>query len=345
MRSFLGLKRYFLAVLVLLSHTGWAVGGGNPGVLAVVMFYATSGYVMFHLVQRHYLPKAKTWRFYGDRLMRIYPQYAVYALSGLTWWLLVGRETLFLQHSPAWVDGINNLLIVPLNFFMFNQADRWTLVPPAWSLGAELCFYAMAPWLVRHWAWALRLAALSFLIQALTWWGFLHSDWWGYRLLPGVLWVFVLGMWVARQQLAGQVMGWGRMGRVHLTLSLLLIAMAVLAWQGRLMRPYHFEVLLGASLALVLLVHLTRLAATPHDAWSRWDQRLGNWSYGMFLNHFMLIWFMSWDETPMTWAQRGALVVASTLLSALTFHGLERPVLRCRRRWRGEAGQSPVGEN
>jgi NAD(P)-dependent dehydrogenase (short-subunit alcohol dehydrogenase family) len=52
----MGTLRFILALLVMLSHTGLTVGGLNPGVASVVVFYAISGYVMSALVAKHFLP-------------------------------------------------------------------------------------------------------------------------------------------------------------------------------------------------------------------------------------------------------------------------------------------------
>ena len=50
----MGILRFILAILVLLSHTGVSLLGLNPGVMAVIVFYAISGYVMAALIKRHY---------------------------------------------------------------------------------------------------------------------------------------------------------------------------------------------------------------------------------------------------------------------------------------------------
>jgi peptidoglycan/LPS O-acetylase OafA/YrhL len=155
----MGTLRFILALLVMLSHTGLTVGGLNPGVASVVVFYAISGYVMSALVAKHFSQPGQARYFYIDRLARIYPQYLFYAAAAAVWFFTIGHATPFLQHSPTATDWVNNLLIVPLNFFMFNAADQFSLVPPAWSLGAEVLFYALAPWLWRYWRFAMLLAA------------------------------------------------------------------------------------------------------------------------------------------------------------------------------------------
>lgn len=325
----MGTLRYLLAVLVLLSHAGVNIAGHHPGVMAVAVFYALSGYVMSALIQRHYSQAGTTFRFYLDRLLRIYPQYAIYALAAALWFGVTAQRTDFLQHEPGLQDLLNNLLIVPLNYFMYNGAERFTLIPPAWSLGAELFFYLLAPWLWRHWNVTLGLAAASMVVQVLAWHGVLHSDWWGYRLLPGVLWIFVLGMAMHRLH-AAQDNHHAR--RLTLAVPMLCaIALGYLQLRGQLVRHYTLEVLTGVAVAALALQACTRWPGSA--AWSRLDHHLGNISYGVFLNHFLLMWLLSW-QAPLSAPRLIGLVVCSTVLSICTFQYVEKPVLQWRRHLR-----------
>lgn len=325
----MGTLRYLLAVLVLLSHTGVNLSGHHPGVMAVAVFYAISGYVMSALIQHHYSQAVAAPRFYLDRLLRIYPQYGIYALVTALWYGLTQQSTAFLQHAPSLQDVLNNLFIVPLNYYMVNGADQFTLIPPAWSLGAELLFYLLAPWLWRYWRVTIGLSLVSLGVQVLAWHGVLHSDWWGYRLLPGVLWIFVLGMGMQRLH-AGQQ----QKAAQWLTLAVPVLcglAVCYLWLSGLLARHYTLEVLTGAAIAMPALLACTRWPTSA--PWRRLDHHLGNISYGVFLNHFLLMWLLSW-QAPLNSPQLLGLVVCSTLLSHCTFQWIETPALQWRRRLR-----------
>lgn len=314
----MGTLRFALAIAVLLSHTGLTIGGLNPGVTAVVVFFLISGYVMAALIARHYNTANRTGYFYLDRFARIYPQYALYAAVGALWYFTIGQPTYFLSHPPSPLDWLNNLTIVPLNYFMFNGSDTFALVPPAWSLGVELLFYALVPFLWRHWTLALYLGFCSLVIQALAWHGVLQTDWWGYRLLPGVLWIFLLGMAVHRLRHVG-----------FYTPLIVPVVWAYLSASGKLNQPYHREVLLGIALGAPLVQWLSR-AKRP---WPRLDQQLGDLSYGIFLNHFLLIWLLELSR-PQNWQQWATLILGSITLSALTQRYIEQPVILLRRKWR-----------
>lgn len=337
-------------MLVMLSHTGLTVGGLNPGVASVVVFYAISGYVMSALVAKHFSQPGQAQHFYIDRLARIYPQYLFYAAAAAVWFLAVGRTTPFLQHAPSATDWFNNLLIVPLNFFMFNAADQFSLVPPAWSLGAEVLFYGLAPWLWRYWRIAMLVAACSLGVQALAWHGVLPTDAWGYRLLPGVVWIFVSGMALQRYQQKSAEnsleknppihAAWLRYALWGVPLFSTLTAL-MLGTSDALQTPYNREVLLGFAVALPGIHFLTN-GGVP-SAWQDWDQRLGDWSYGLFLNHFLCMWVLDLakPQTPLQWL---TLIACSVALSVLTQRFLERPcvVWRQKRREAWQLAHNPL---
>jgi peptidoglycan/LPS O-acetylase OafA/YrhL len=104
-----------------------------------------------------------------------------------------------------------------------------------------------------------------------------------------------------------------------------------LSAQGLLVKPYHREVLTGLALAIPLLHALSQRQFPP--VWQRLDNRLGDLSYGIFLNHFLVIWVFDLGQPQQTWAW-ALLIGTSVLLSALSQHLIERPVLLWRRNWR-----------
>lgn len=323
----MGTLRLVLALLVLLSHADFRIAQLNPGVMAVVGFYLISGYVMAGLIHRHYAEPARVPWFYLDRVMRLAPQYLLYAGLALAWYLWVRTPTPFLTRDPSATDLLNNLLVVPLNFYMVNGSDGFVLIPPAWSLGAELQFYLLVPFMCLWPRLGLVLGAGSLAVQGLALHGVLHTDWFGYRLLPGILWVFGIGMllfhWHRAQPRKAAVLAWGA-PLAALALYLYLRSSGLHA------APYHQEVLLGWGLAIPLVHLLARRRAGRWDAWA------GDVSYGVFLNHFLLIWVL-FPGPGRSLAQWLLLAVASVALSMLSQQWLERPVLQWRRRLRTSA--------
>ena len=133
----MGIFRYFLAVLVALSHTYTKIGSYNEGVVAVISFYLISGYVMTLLIEKYYLANIKG--FYWDRAIRLLPQFGFY--TALAWVLLhftfLGNQALPYMNYPE-------CTAMPIlgSFSLFGNNFRQLfgdclLLPQSWSLGLE----------------------------------------------------------------------------------------------------------------------------------------------------------------------------------------------------------------
>jgi peptidoglycan/LPS O-acetylase OafA/YrhL len=316
----LGSLRLILAIAVAASHAGFRIAGLNPGVIAVVGFYLISGYVMAGLIRRHYSQPATAPAFYLDRALRLFPQYFTYLGLALAWQLYTQTENYHLSHPPTAADFINNILIVPLNYYMWNGSDRYTLIPPAWSLGAEIQFYLVAPFLL---IWPKRLLVVGLLslgvyLGALG--GLINSDWYGYRLLPGVLLFFLLGALIQRHH--HQKQDSRAAAIVALVALAATAALGILQLHGTLQQPYNAETLIGLVLGISLLHTLAARAR------ARWDDLAGDLSYGVFLNHFLVLWTIY--PQSMSPGQLPGFLAISIALAWLTQRCIERPLLKWR---------------
>jgi peptidoglycan/LPS O-acetylase OafA/YrhL len=317
----LGTFRLFLALLVAASHTGVSVAGLNPGVMAVIGFYLISGYVTAGLLARHYSHPSQVPSFYLDRAIRLLPQYFFYMLLTLVWLLYSQASTPSLARQPSPVDLLNNLLIVPLNYYMFNHSDQFTLIPPAWSLGSEVQFYLLAP-LVLLWSKRLLAVGLLGLVTygaALA--GVINSEWFGYRLLPGVLLFFLTGAYLQKLHLQ-QCNRALSLGFVALIIASAALALVLLQHNGLLRQPYNLETLLGLMLGLTLLFIL------GGKQQNRLDSLAGDLSYGVFLNHFFILWVL-YPQGVIT-PQLPGFLALSIALSWFTQRFIERPLLKRR---------------
>lgn len=312
----MGLLRLILASMVMLSHMGISFAGLNPGVSSVIVFYMLAGHVVSQLWLRrpaHGGESTALW-FYQDRLWRILPLYCfALIIATALWWL--GAQSPFIGLSPSWHDWLANLLIIPLNYYMYTGQDGFTLLPPAWSLGVELQFYLLVPLLLSRPTLAVAAALLSFAVFILAQLGVLDTDVFGYRLLGGVGFVFLAGTLLGRpDRLSRSCLGLLWLGNVFYAGWLL---------SGDHHQPYNLEVALGFTLGLPLLAVFFKFPRK--GAWQTLQRRAGELSYGVFLLHFPAMWglqMIGLSGHYTAWM----VFLASALLAWVGHSAFERPL-------------------
>jgi peptidoglycan/LPS O-acetylase OafA/YrhL len=315
----MGTYRLLLALAVALSHAGVTfLGGHNPGVVAVISFYLISGYVMTGLVRNYYEDYRKVPLFYLDRMARIFPQYLLFMALAAAGYLFLGFSSYYLS-GVTLACAAANLAAIPLNFFLFSPAiARCMLIPQGWSLGLELMFYLLFPVVLISGRRNLWLA-LSLLVWLAAAFGAIDTDLWGYRLLPGTLFVFLVGSSIFDHQTPSLK------HPAVLILALMAGCTPLLCGLGKMALLYNFEELLGLFIGVPALFLLARCKRTKEDDW------LGNLSYGVFLCHFLVIWTLESLGMPPSAGGNTLVPAASLLLGYFGYVAVERPVLRWRR--------------
>lgn len=314
----MGAYRLLLAILVAISHAGIGVFGYNQGSVAVISFFLLSGFVMTGLVKRYY----NDWRlipeFYLDRISKLFPQFLFYILCVLVALYFTRFNTPFLSDVTP-INICLNILMLPLGIYMYDDLGGCLLIPQAWSLGLEVSFYLLIPFILT--IGGFRIAFVSSLSVFLcAYFGIIHTEFFGFRLLPGTLFIFLCGSMIFEN-------------RKHA----LLIGPIILIWVGAFLlfiftkNNYMKEVLLGFVVGLPI-VWLLRNQKVPREI----DEWMGNMSYGVFLNHFLIIWGMqklfgwhNFDSIKLI-----AMLLASVIFSMVTFMLVEKPILKLRRRLR-----------
>ncbi len=162
---------------------------------AVLFFYIISGFLMSYVLHEKYPPTGNGTRaFFRARFLRIYPLWwAVLALC-----LIVNTPPMprLPELSSVFLfgtDWIVSFAAYPLRYW--NHLPYPTGV--AWTLGAELTFYVMAPWVLRSWRAAMALFAMSFAIRLAVPFLMSKTDFayltWMYCFFPSTLMFFLLG--------------------------------------------------------------------------------------------------------------------------------------------------------
>ncbi len=141
----MGLYRLLLAYMVLYSHMFQPLMGFQIGVVAVISFLLISGYVMTALIRNYYPSISLLGQFYLDRLFRLLPQFYFYAVLIIICAHYFNLRQQGMPNEPSLQSVILQLLVVPLNF---NYQFSSMLIPQAWSLGLEITFYVLFPFVL-----------------------------------------------------------------------------------------------------------------------------------------------------------------------------------------------------
>jgi peptidoglycan/LPS O-acetylase OafA/YrhL len=201
----MGIIRLFLAVIVVADHlrgaalapAGLNINGyyklGLSAPAAVMLFYVISGFLISYALKHKYHDTAA---FYRSRILRIFSLY--WPLFFLMILLDFNQARSVLSWPPNFVCGA---LLIGSDWTVALGArpdDYWGCFPaalaPAWTLGAELTFYAIAPFLLVRWP---RIALGTFAVSAVLRVTVLVTlgpvDTWTYYFFPSTICFFLLG--------------------------------------------------------------------------------------------------------------------------------------------------------
>jgi len=285
-----GYLRFTLAILVMFQHVGvpyMNIYPYNPGVFAVTCFYMLAGFVVTHLLHKLFQSgQSALLQFYAERLLRIFPMYIFMLL------LCIGFLLITDYGNPVWspMALINNLIIIPLNYDpMWDsgilQSPRYTLLPTAWSLGLELQAYLLLPLIVFNRIAKIILAVISLAVFFAADFGFIDTVMYGYSLLPGVFFIFILGSCIYKRTKLPHIAD--RFDKLFPLVCQILCIIGVLGLylDNSLHRFYALEVLVGTLCSVYIITHCAKSLRK-----FALDKALGDLSYGIFLSQYLGIW-------------------------------------------------------
>jgi peptidoglycan/LPS O-acetylase OafA/YrhL len=347
----MGVLRVFLALAVVASHTGdfgflKMMGGGE----AVQLFFVISGFYMSLILDKKYHSNSL---FYSNRFLRLYPAYALVLLATMTWFMI---DWAYTRHRPPpyWIAEANvemaiwqwlalqfsSLTMVGLDLpalfhwksgqgFMFLTfaaesapdgvywAGQFSWISQAWSVGTEMWFYVLAPFLLRrHIVVQTAIASASlFLMIWMT-----STGLQAYFFFPANLWLFIAGSILFRFYQCKyfkyfSIPNWSGFA----ALAYVLFAVCAVGSSSNVV--VHIIALMLIALCLPFLF----------DTFSRkdWDAIIGNLSYPVYLVHALIISVV----TAVFHAGDGIVVaVLSLLVAAFIARYVDDPVSRYRQR-------------
>ena len=224
----MGILRLLLALSVVAAHCG-AIWGFTlvGGQIAVQSFYIISGFYMTLILNEKYIGINNSYQlFISNRFIRLYPIYwtvlittilvcFIIAISSnfknipfafyfsqtnyfsfgfltLTNLIIFGQDVvMFLGINPA-----NGNLFFTKNFLSTNpQLYTFLLIPQAWTLGVELMFYLVAPFIVKRGIkTVITIIIVSLVLRFILYDYFiLKDDPWTYRFFPTEILFFLCG--------------------------------------------------------------------------------------------------------------------------------------------------------
>lgn len=311
----MGFLRTFLAITVVFAHSPWNdglifVGGQN----AVQLFYIISGFLIAHIIRTNPAYGDPS-RFYLNRALRLYPIYFVVAIITLGARLLTSPKffdfyhdipiaaaamlmfsNLFLFGQDCLMfAGVSNSGVVFTTDFLQSDYHLYTglLVPQAWTLGVELSFYVLAPFILRNKALLFLLLAASLAVRcALIAWGPGANDPWTYRFFPAELSLFIFGALANQFLLPFWIKFLESTKEVALPASATIFLIVLFA--SYFLIPVEENI---KRIALYLIFLILLPLAFLYQTASRFDKAIGELSYPIYIGHMLVtMTFGAWAE-------------------------------------------------
>lgn len=320
----MGVLRVILALLVVIDHSSGKLSMFHlpGGVFAVKVFFIISGFYMAMILNKKYIGPGSYSLFISNRFLRIFPIYWV--VIGLTvglsfisfftfndWMRLTPyvaynefmdfRTLAFLGVTNIFLFGQDIVMFLGLNletgslFFTNNfvltnpQLDNFLFIPQAWTIGLELLFYLLAPFVVRKRIRVIMLLiACSIIIRGFIYFNLgLQHDPWTYRFFPTEFALFLLGA------LSFRLYNYidNNPGKIIYNKLIMVIYFFILIFYNYLpnfesgidVKSILFYILTGLSIPSIFLITKT----------SSIDNRIGDLSYPIYIIH-MLVIYISW---------------------------------------------------
>ena len=366
----MGLLRVILALSVVLAHLGgffgWTMAGGFA---AVQMFYIISGFYMATILTEKYDPRKDIAVFYTNRSLRIYAAYfAVLVISLAAYYVMYaagrGGWLQYVIDNAGHIGGWGKLWLLFTNLFIVGQETTlfmtvdegglayssgapggpipvWLMmpVPQAWTLSLELMFYALVPFLARFRTPRLvAIVAASCALRIAVYSAGFQNDPWLSRFFPHELGLFVLGM-LGRRFYDAHIEKISRNAQLIIVVAFFAITLVMRTIMeavdpngihvSSVIWPYY----LSAVVVVPCLFHLTRK--------SKWDGKLGAFSYPVYLIHWIVLVFydafaprFDWPlaASSFGWVRVLACVAMTFALAWVIIVSVEGPMDRYRQR-------------
>lgn len=351
-------------LLVFFYHVTWL----EFGWIGVQLFFVLSGFLITGILidMKSHLAGAPYFiKFYGRRFLRIFPLYYFYLLVMrlIANWMIANR--LRVQYASLFREQFPYALAYVYNFY---AASPWygghtNFLAHLWSLAVEEQFYIIWPLMIflvprKNYKTAFLVVvglSTAFRLAVFVW----GSEFMPPFLAPDPLRViyllpfshldaFALGALLtvtdipkARAQFAAFLFGLPVLGIVA-------DAIVTKSWAGAanfgmpMLLPYAGKSVWGYGLMnylfAVLIFGVARLGWFERFLESRPIAYLGKISYGLYVYHFAVIWFLTTpfgisSLKPLPILNAAAALLVTVLVAGLSYRFLEKPLIDLKDRW------------
>ena len=301
--------RVALAISVVLSHiikTKSSFYQGFGGTNSVEIFFLVSGFYIALILDKTYKSKRI---FYLNRILRLYPIYLIVCLLVLLTSIFRRgvAENLF-DYSPfvLLISTFSNLTLIGTDWLMFfdtsNGGIQFTSsvitgdrmrdllwIAPAWSLGIEITFYAMAPILCK---WRSRFLLATIIGLCTIRIVFNQSDFnfvespFDARFFPFELPYFLVGILLYRYR---------RDTKLETTIPLKYLYPA-LALFFLIFEPLRSGLDLSRTASMAVLVIVATVVVLFGQS-SEFDRKFGELSYPIYISHVFVAQLYDFSST------------------------------------------------
>jgi peptidoglycan/LPS O-acetylase OafA/YrhL len=320
----MGILRVLLALFVVFDHfRSYSTFDFPGGVFAVKVFFIISGFYMTMILEKKYVGKGSYTLFLSNRFLRLYPIYWV--VLGLTIgasfisyfayndWLRLTQYVVYhdiMNIKTLVFQGFANIFLFGQDIVMFLGMDpekgtmyfsnnfnetnppfhTFLFVPQAWTIGMELLFYIVAPFLVRRKTKIiLTIITVSLLLRIFFYYylGWDHDPW-TYRFFPNELALFLLGA------MSFRFYQYIKKYDINIRIKFLIIIMYFFILLFYKYIPGTGELIENVKIIgfyLFTSVSIPFIFITTKK--SRIDNRVGDLSYPIYIVHMFVIYIVS----------------------------------------------------
>ncbi len=337
----LGSYRYFLAMCVVISHTGPAEQV-HLGFYGVIAFFILSGFLLCRSLRTHYFhSKGGVTTYVINRALRVYPLYMMLATMMLCALTLLPQNPDIVHHKlgqpTILYEWITNIVIIGNTSLLGIRAEHF-LIPASWSLSVELLFWLFMILLcrkrlyIRYWC-ILSIALYLLLIMTgaslyLTY----------YSIFAGSC-AFSIGAWAALHHEDNHIKTYNKKRGIYLACALVFYLISTCFYIDA---PSREPILLSLGLPVSMLICymiITSLwtlnAETLPSIVTTIDRMLGDMSYPIFISHIFVLYLMVYfnvidADQQKTWTCFFMNITLTTLLSIILVYVFEKPIERIR---------------